>query len=136
MPFIFYCILAALLLLLAYAGLLVVEARQGVRYFARYRERLDEAARQARFIARHVDFGSFVREETVRAARYLAHESAHLALQAVRSVERLLTRLVRRLRLHPEAPLPPGESARQFVRALSDFRIELSTSRPEMRDVR
>ncbi|MDE1944434.1 MAG: hypothetical protein KGH97_02995, partial [Patescibacteria group bacterium] len=90
-----YFIAFALLLLVAYGAVLVVEARRGARFFAPYREALDRAASQARFVVLHIDFASFAREESARAARYLMHESAHLALQAVRAIERFLTRIVK-----------------------------------------
>ena len=136
MTFTFYCILATLVLLAAYILALVLEARRGARFGARYRERLDQLVVQTEFIMAHVDFTSFFRSEAKRLGLYAIHESAHLALQAVRAVERFLTHVVKRLRLHPEAPLPEGASARHFVRTLSEFKGHLDTTRPEMSEVR
>ena len=136
MTFYFYCILAALVLLASYATLLIIEARRGTRVFAPVRVRLDRAVEQAHFIAEHVDFASFFRAEAKRLALYLSHESAHLALQGVRAVERFLTHIVKRLRLHPEAPVPEGASTRHFVRTLSEFKGHLDTTRPEVAKIR
>ena len=135
-----YFIIIALMVLAAYLGVLVLEARRVGRYFEVYRLRLDRVAEQTRLIVTHVDLAGFVRDETLRAVRYLVHQGAHMALQVVRAAERLLTRLVRHLRLHPEAPHPGGESNRSFVRALSEFKGQLEAGkipgRPEMPEVR
>ena len=130
-----YLIIATLTLLAAYVAILMVEAYRGVRFAPAYRERLDDIVLQGQFIVAHVDFSSFFKSESKRITLYLVHESAHLALQAVRSVERFLTTIVKRLRLHPEAPLPEGLSERHFVRTLSEFKGQLETTRPEMSEV-
>lgn len=132
-----YLILAALILCAGYLAILFAERVRGARYLERERARLDRAVVQARFIVRHVDFASFVREELVRLARAAAHQAAAWLLAAVRSLEALLSRIVRRLRLHPEgAPAPSGESARHFVRTLSAFKVELEATRPKPTSVR
>ena len=136
MPFTFYCILATLIALAAYVVVLMVEAYRGARFFAAARSRLDKAVTQGQFIIDHVDFGSFARTEAKRMALYLSHESAHLALQGVRAVERFLTHIVRRLRLHPEAPVPEGASTRHFVRTLSEFKGHLESTRPQVHELR
>src|SRR3990167_4233922 len=107
-----YFILVTLLLLVIYITLLVREARRGRRFFAAYRERLDRFVGNGAFIARHVDFNSFAREEVIH-----------------------LSRLVRHLRLHTETAPPGGESSRSFVRTLSEFKGHLEATRPEMPEV-
>ena len=131
-----YFILVTLLLLVIYITLLVREARRGRRFFAAYRERLDRFVGNGAFIARHVDFNSFAREEVIHLSRQGMHILAHRVLLGVRAAERLLTRLVRHLRLHTETAPPGGESSRSFVRTLSEFKGHLEATRPEMPEVR
>lgn len=131
-----YFILLALTLLVGYIAVLVYEARRGTRFLEVRRARLDDMAGKAAFIVRHVDFASFAREELTRLARKAGHDLAHLTLVSVRALERLLTQLVRRLRMHAErAELPARESTRHFVRTLSEFKGHLETTRPEMPEV-
>ena len=133
-------ILATFALLAAYLGLLVFEARRGTRLFARQRAELDRVASQGAFILAHVDLSSFAREEALRLGRLGIQLTAHQALLGVRALERLLTRLVRRLRLHPEAGpssgRPAGARTRSFVRTLSEFKGHLESTRPEMPEIR
>lgn len=131
-----YLILVTLLLLTTYIALLMLEARRGTRFFAARRERLDRAVGHIAFIARHVDFNSFAREEAIHLSRQGIHILAHRVLLGVRRAERLLTRLVRHLRLHTETVAPGGESSRSFVRTLSEFKGQLEATRPEMPKVR
>lgn len=131
-----YLILAALILPAAYIGALVLEARRGTRFFEHQRGEFDRIIANGAFILAHVDLVRFVREEAIHASRRLTHYALHGALQGVRGVERLLTQVVRHLRLHAEAGQPAGESARTFVRTLSEFKGQLESSRPEMPDIR
>ena len=59
----------------------------------------------------------------------------HLSLIVVRSVERVLTRLVRRLRTHPEVDTAPRETAREFVKVLSEFKDDLKENRPDISEL-
>jgi|SRR3989338_2579426 len=132
-----YFIFGAATLIALFVGTLVVEARRQARFFSTYRNQLDRWVEQASFILAHVDFASFAKEEIQRLARRASHDLAHLTLQSVRAVERLLTRLVRRLRTrHPDLSQPAGESTRSFVRTLSEFKGHLEATRPEMSDIR
>lgn len=131
-----YFILIALILLVAYLCLLSLESRRSARYLAGYRGRLDALVANASFVASHVDLASFVREESIVLARRAASGAARLALESVRTLERLLARLVRRLHLHTEVARPAGESARHFVRTLSEFKGHLESTRPEMPEIR
>jgi hypothetical protein len=118
------------------AGFFIVtsyETRGGIRFFSLHRSRLDQAAEHFAFVWNHVDFGSFIRTEVRHFARQIEHGSVHLTLRAVRSVERLLTRLVRYLHSsRPVAETTPRESAREFVKTLSDFKGYLRENPPEV----
>ena len=112
------------------------EAQKGVRYFAPRRAALDVQVGRIEFILTHVDFNSFAREEGRRLFGLVSHALAHLSLQLVRSVERLLTRAVRHLRTqHKAAPSVSGGETREFVKTLSDFKGRLKDTMPEMAPV-
>lgn len=119
-------------LLAAFYALTWYEAKRGVRVLAARRSALDNRIAHIEFIVTHVDFASFTREELSRFAHGLSHLAAHISLQAVRAVERLLTRLVRHLRTRQEVmeSAQPRETMRDFVKTLSDFKGELETTRP------
>ncbi len=128
-------ILSTFALLVGFFVLSGYEARRGVRVFAPERARLDENVERAEFILAHVDLAAFLREECHRLAGRIAHDVAHLSLQTVRSVERFLTRLVRRLRVQRAIDSEPRESTREFVKTLSDFKGHLEITHPEVPDV-
>jgi len=112
------------------------EARRGTRYFAPQRARLDENVERIEFIWQHVDLGAFIRDEIRRLAGRLSHDIAHLSLQSVRAIERLLTRLVRYLRSKHAVDVGPRENVREFVKTLSDFKDQLKSTHPEALDIR
>lgn len=124
-------ILATLALLAGFLALTRYEAKRGTRFFAPLRTRLDQGIEHIEFILAHVDLGAFLRDEIRGFARRLAHDGAHLSLQAVRAIERFLTGLVRRFRMRQEVDAIPRESARTFVKTLSDFKVHLKTVRPD-----
>jgi len=128
-------ILGTLTLFVGFFALTYYEARRGVRVFATERTRLDAQVARAQFILEHVDLGAFLRDEVRRVAGRIGHDVAHLSLQMVRAIERVLTRLVRYLRSRNEVDLTPHESARPFVKSLSDFKDRLKASRPEVPEV-
>lgn len=132
-----YLLLIALssLLLAGFIALTQYETTHGVRYFAARREKLDGFVERAQFILEHVDLAAFLREEVRRAAAITGHAIVTLSLRAVRSVERLLTRLVRHLRTQHESIDAPHESTREFVRTLSDFKDTLKTTYPASPEV-
>ena len=131
-----YSILISLGLLVGYVGFLALESRRGARFFESRRTRLDQAVGQGMFVLTHVDFAGFVREEAMRFAHRLTHDMAHLSLTSIRILERLLTRLVRYLRARSTNAYTPQESARPFVRTLSEFKGHIKATRPEMPDIR
>ncbi|MBU6490974.1 hypothetical protein KGQ25_02365 [Patescibacteria group bacterium] len=129
-------ILAALALFIGFFVLTQYEGRRSVRFFESTRARLDRSVRQIEFVFTHVDLGAFLRAETGRVASRVGHDIAHLSLRTVRTVERLLTRLVRHLRpRHTVDTVPPRESSREFVKTLSDFKDHLEANRPEVPEV-
>lgn len=127
-------IVIALLFLSAFLALTRFERKRGTRFFSVQRKQLDAVVMRGEFIVTHVDLPAFVRDEVQALAHRVGHEGAHLMLQAVRTVERLLTRSVRHLRLRESARMEPRESSREFVKTLSDFKDQLKSSRPETPD--
>ncbi len=120
-----------LALLVGFVVLTRYEAQRGVRFFAPERDALDKNVERLGFIVAHVDLLSFARDELSRALNQLGHLIAHFSLQAVRAVERLLTRLVRHLRARNQETVAPRETAREFVKTLSDFKGTLKATHPE-----
>jgi len=127
-------ILGALILCAGFLTLTSYEADHGVRFWSAERTKLDRQIDRIDFIIKHVDFAAFLREEIQHVAQRTAHSIVHLSLQLVRMIERLLTRLVRHFRTQ-EAAVPPRESAREFVKTLSDFKEQLKASPPEIPDI-
>ncbi len=128
-------ILVSLALLVGFLALTQYEERRGSRFFAGERAQLDRQAARVEFIFAHVDLAAFARDEVRRIASRIGHDTVHLSLQAVRMLERVLTRLVRDLRTRHDIDTTPRESSRPFVKTLSDFKDRLKASRPEVPDV-
>jgi hypothetical protein len=128
-------ILVSSLLLAGFVALTRYETEHGVRYFGARRATLDEAVERIQFIVEHVDLAAFLREEVKRVVTIAGHAIVNVSLQAVRSVERVLTRLVRHLRTQHDTAAAPHESSREFVRTLSDFKDTLKTSYPAIPEV-
>lgn len=126
-----FFIVLALLVLAGFLALTNYEARRGGRMFARERTTLDEKVSRVEFILEHVDLGAFAREELRRLAHRIAHDTAHLSLAAVRATERLLTRLVRRLRPHRAEEVELRDNSSAFVKTLSDFKGRLKKAAEE-----
>jgi Holliday junction resolvasome RuvABC ATP-dependent DNA helicase subunit len=127
----FIAVLSTLTLLAGFVVLVQYEARKGMRFFAPERDRFDKHIERIEFIVAHVDFGAFVQEEIRHAANRIGHTTAHLSLQTVRAAERLLTRLVRHLRVRHDS-VAPHESTREFVKTLSDFKGGLKATHPDV----
>lgn len=127
--------LASLLLLGGFFALTIQEERRGVRVFAPVRTCFDQKVARIEFILTRVDLGAFLRDELRRASSRIGHDIVHFSLQAVRTVERLLTRLVRHLRPSHEIDVAPRESSRAFVKTLSDFKGRLKATHPEISDI-
>lgn len=118
-------------LLIGFFGLTVLESSRGARVLNGARTRLDRKISHVGFIFSHVDLAGFAREEFVRLLARASHAAAHLSLRAVRFVERMLTRLVRHLRMRQAANAVPRTDVREFVKTLSDFKDNLKSTRPE-----
>lgn len=118
-----------------FAGFLVLasyEQRRGSRYFEAERSRLDRFTRRVSFIFEHVDFASFLRHLVVSTAEIVAHELIRLVLLAVRSLERLLTRAVKYLRLRHTSPEGVTTApASPFVATIATFKHRLRKEREE-----
>jgi len=129
-------IFASLVLLCGFFALTRYEAGRHMRFFAPARARFDHNAEHVKFILTHVDFGVIVREEAYRIAHRITHAVACFSLQAVRTVEHVLTRLVRYLRIRHAADVEPRDNAREFVKTLSDFKDRLKETHPKIPDIR
>lgn len=129
-------ILVSLLLLVGFFVLTSYETRRGVRFFVLQRERLDRIVERTEFIVENVNLGEFLRDEIHHLIGRIGHDIVHFSLIAVRAVERLLTNLVRRLRTHPIVDEAPRETAREFVKTLSDFKGSLNATHPEITDIK
>lgn len=125
-------VLGTLALLVGFVVLTHYETKYQKRFFAEKRARLDMRVERIEFIIEHVDLSAFVKDEIRHAMNHIGHTVAHLSLQAVRFVERLLTRLVRYLRVQHEDIDAPRESTREFVKTLSDFKGGLNAAHPEV----
>ena len=128
-------ILASLLFLIGFFVVTNYEMRRGIRFFAPLRARLDHAVAQVEFVLMHVNLAAFVHDEIRHAAHRIGHDIVHLSLQAVRAIERLLTRLVRYLRPSHTVDTAPRENVRAFVKTLSDFKGQLKAIHPEVTDI-
>ncbi|MGH7175575.1 MAG: hypothetical protein ACREGR_04425 [Minisyncoccia bacterium] len=128
-PLIF--LLASLALSAAFFALIEWEHARGARLFARERARFDEQIARVGYVAENVDWGRYLSEQIRALSLRLGHDLAHLALQLVRFVERLLARTLRQLRTRVAREAAPEAPTRPFVQALSDFKEELKTSRPD-----
>ena len=95
-----FIILIALSLILLGGFLLLVsfERGRGLRVMGDWRNVLDRKVARASFIARHVDWGAFVKHLASTATERVLHDVAHVVLRLVRNMERLLTRAVKSLR--------------------------------------
>ena len=100
--------------------------------FAEKRAHLDAQVERLEFILTHVDFKAFLREEAHRITQSVTHDIARISLNVVRSVERSLTRLVRRIRMERNVDAGVRENAREFVKTLSDFKDQLKETAPEV----
>ena len=128
-------ILVTLALLVGFFILSDYETRHGSRFFALERAHLDGKVEQVEFILTNVDLAAFLREEVRSIAKHAVHKVVHFSLQAVRAVERVLTRLTRHLRSQRAVDITPRENAREFVKTLSDFKDQLKETSPEIPDI-
>lgn len=120
-----YLILIGLSLAL-FGGFLVLvsfERSRGLRVAGAVRNRLDKKVARAAFIAQHVDWGAFTKHLVGSAAERTAHDIAHSILRFVRTAERLLTRIVKRLRERRGIPVEDtGEETGTLQRTIRKVR--------------
>lgn len=128
-------VLITLLLLAGFVVMTQYEVRRTARFFASERAQFDATIERITFIVEHVDLGAFVQDEIRRALHQAGHALVALSLTAVRAVERLLTRLVRYFRMRNESVVAPRESAREFVKTLSDFKDTLQATHPDVSEL-
>lgn len=128
-------LLVSLALLIGFFALTSYEARRGARMYAAGRVRLDSVVERGEFILANVNLGVFLRDEIRHFAARVGHGLVHVSLLAVRWVERVLTRLVRRFRTLPEVDTAPRETAREFVKVLSEFKDNLKATPHEISDI-
>lgn len=129
-------ILVALALLIGFFVLTDYETRRGMRFYSAYRARLDQNVERIEFILENVSISAFLRDEIRHFLSRAWYDTIHFSLLAVRAAERFLTRLVRRLRAQPEIDVAPRETAREFVKTLSDFKNNLNATHPEISDIK
>lgn len=104
----------------AYFAFVGYEARSGRRAFASVRERFDARVSRAVFIIRHVDWSAFVGESVRTGSQKVVHTVAEGSLYAVRSIERLLTRLVRALRERRAPTMERPLTVMESLKAMRD----------------
>lgn len=107
------------------------ETVRGVRFFVRERTTFDQFIKRLVFIRQNVNFLAFSRDFSRQISGFVAHYIAHLSLQVVRWMERLLTRIVRHFRERRIASTPAVD-ARAFVKTLSDFKETLKATHPDI----
>lgn len=108
-----YLILIGIALIL-FGGFLVLvsfERSRGLRVAGMFRNALDARVARISFIATHVDWGAFIKHLLGTVFERVLHDAAHLVLQAVRTVERVLTREVKSLR--ERRGIMPSESTKE-----------------------
>ncbi|MFZ2167890.1 MAG: hypothetical protein WAV50_03420 [Minisyncoccia bacterium] len=125
-------VLGTFALLAGFVVLAHYETEHNVRFFASKRSLFDGHVERVQFIIEHVDLAAFAQDEIRHAMTRLGHAIAHFSLVAVRAIERLLTRLVRHLRIQHEDEVAPRETAREFVKTLSDFKDGLKATHPDV----
>lgn len=127
-------ILIALAALVGFLSLTYFETGKGFRILGGPRRRLDRRAGQAAFIIAHVDLGGFVRDTLRAVGERVLHDIAHASLLAVRFLERLLTRFVRRLRGRQEDGTQEAVSRRSFREAVRHVKSTIRLRRLAIRE--
>ncbi|HEV7121665.1 MAG TPA: hypothetical protein VGN56_02445 [Candidatus Paceibacterota bacterium] len=121
-----------LALLAAFMLLTLAEARTGARLFGSARERFDARVARAGFVLRHVDWGAFLNDVARASFERALHDIAHGTLIAVRFIERILTRVVRYLRMRRERLIPQASlepKASRLTQTATYLRQTLSRTR-------
>ncbi len=129
-------IVITIALTIGWVALLRYESRIGIRYAVLHRANLDAKVERIEFLLAHVDFVSFLREETHHLMNRIGHDIVELTLRVIRAIERFLTSIVRTLRTRQTVATHPQDvrgNAREFVKKLSEFKEQLR--RPEVPDI-
>lgn len=85
-------------LLVGFVIFLYVEKKVGKRLFAPLRTRTDSNVSRASFMFSHIDWGGFFGHLAKLSLERVAHDLVHGVLLAVRTVERVLTGMIKTLR--------------------------------------
>ncbi|MBU1292499.1 hypothetical protein KJ819_00340 [Patescibacteria group bacterium] len=111
--------------------LTVFEKSRGLRVAGRVRNYLDARTSRTLFIVSHVDWSAFIKHLVVSGTERVAHDVAHAVLSVVRTIERLLTRAVKKLRERRgvSAPLEDTSESKLFERMLLRMRRTLRSTR-------
>ncbi|MES2668171.1 MAG: hypothetical protein V4644_00555 [Patescibacteria group bacterium] len=133
-----YLILIAVsfILLGGFLVLVAFERSQGLRVMGGWRNRLDKHVARITFVARHVDWGAFVRHLLGTVLERFLHDAAHAVLRFVRTMERFLTRAVKGLRERRGMPAPEGdgeETTGAFSAGMEKVRAALRSARQASR---
>ncbi|MEK9160573.1 MAG: hypothetical protein AAB440_00855 [Patescibacteria group bacterium] len=127
----------ALVLFFGFLFLNSVEQKKGARILSGMRSALDARVARATGVVAHVDFSAFLWNLSKDVTGRLVHDIAHVSLIAVRSLERLLTRLVRFIRSRVHAPQVVEGKRSAFVETITYFKKTLrrskETTEPEER---
>ena len=113
-------------LLISFIVFLYVERKMGKRFFATQRTRTDRKVARASFMFIHIDWGGFFGHLAKLSLERAAHDIVHGTLVVVRTVERVLTGMIKSLR-ERLARRVPGSRAEgyQFGSTLRRFRKSL-----------
>jgi len=124
-------IAASLILLGGFLMLAAFERGRGLRVAGELRNRFDKKVARASFIARHVDWGAFVKHLVGTVFERVLHDTAHAVLRMVRTTERLLTRTVKGLRERRGIVAPEEEKEKENV-----FQVGLVRVRTALKNAR
>lgn len=101
------------------------EEKRAARFFEHTRTRLDVWIEHLTLLFQRVDLAHLTRRAALTLAERIVHDLAHLALQVIRFVERLLTRVVVYLRGRRASLPAKTEGGSLFVRTITDFKTGL-----------
>jgi len=126
-----FSVVLSFILFGGFLALTAYETKRGERFFAPRRRMIDGEAERFAYAVSHIDLAAFVRTGLRALIARLAHDIAHGSLIAVRSVEKLLTRAVRALRIHhaSTAISASANPSSDFVATMKDFKEELRSGR-------
>lgn len=122
----------AFLLLGGFLALTRYETGHGVRFLGGVRSRFDRKVERISFIVRHIDWSAVLSDVVRTATARIVHDVAHAILIIVRIVERLLTRVVKYLRMSREQAAAVSDKKKFDMRAsIAHLRKSLRRGRDE-----